>query len=144
MRCLYQKDERALPGNIQNRKYSFFLSYSPKVLCLSLLPHFFLLNLSQLWVSYAVRAGLYNVKQLRSRKCLETAVRKGGAWCEVAASLGISCETVAGQQRREDGSWGSSVVECLNQAKTDEDTADWEESVRAVVKCRWCELRIAL
>jgi hypothetical protein len=30
MRCLYQKDERALPGNLQNRKYSFFLSYSPQ------------------------------------------------------------------------------------------------------------------
>jgi hypothetical protein len=46
MRCLYQKDERALPGNLQNRKDSFFLSYSPKMLCLSLLPHFFLLSLS--------------------------------------------------------------------------------------------------
>jgi hypothetical protein len=30
MRCLYQKDERALPGNLQNRKYRFFVSYSRK------------------------------------------------------------------------------------------------------------------
>jgi hypothetical protein len=28
MRCLYQKDERTLPGNLQSRKYRFFLSYS--------------------------------------------------------------------------------------------------------------------
>jgi hypothetical protein len=26
MRCLYQKDERALPGNLLNRIYSFFLT----------------------------------------------------------------------------------------------------------------------
>jgi hypothetical protein len=28
MRCLYQKDERALPGNLLNRIYIFLLSYS--------------------------------------------------------------------------------------------------------------------
>jgi hypothetical protein len=28
MRDLYQKDERALPGNLLNRIYRFFLSYS--------------------------------------------------------------------------------------------------------------------
>jgi hypothetical protein len=27
MRCLYQEDERALPGNLLNRIYRFFLSY---------------------------------------------------------------------------------------------------------------------
>jgi hypothetical protein len=34
---------------------------------------------------------------------LETAVRIGG-WCELAASLGVSCETGAFQQVREHGS----------------------------------------
>jgi hypothetical protein len=31
MRCLYQKDERALPGNLQTRKYRFFLFYAPQM-----------------------------------------------------------------------------------------------------------------
>jgi hypothetical protein len=30
MHYLYQKDERALPGNLQNRKYSFLLPTLPK------------------------------------------------------------------------------------------------------------------
>jgi hypothetical protein len=31
MRYLYQKDERALPGNLQNRKYSFLFPPPPNV-----------------------------------------------------------------------------------------------------------------
>jgi hypothetical protein len=31
-----------------------------------------------------------------------------------------------------------------NQATTGEDTADWDDLVRAVVNCRVCELAIAL
>jgi hypothetical protein len=38
---------------------------------------------------------LYNEEQLRLRERLETAVRLVGGWCEMDASLGISCETVA-------------------------------------------------
>jgi hypothetical protein len=33
---------------------------------------------------------LYNEEQLRLRKSLETAMRRIGGWCEVAASLGVS------------------------------------------------------
>jgi hypothetical protein len=47
MCCLYQKDERALPGNLQNRKYRFFLSYSPPDLVSLTTPHFFLLSLTK-------------------------------------------------------------------------------------------------
>jgi hypothetical protein len=37
--CLYQKDERVLPGNLQNRKYTFFLPYShPNVVSLTTSP----------------------------------------------------------------------------------------------------------
>jgi hypothetical protein len=32
----------------------------------------------------------YNEEQLRLRESLETAVRKVGSWCEMAASLGVS------------------------------------------------------
>jgi hypothetical protein len=39
MRCLYQKDERALPGNLQNKKYRFFPILNV-VAYLSLLCHF--------------------------------------------------------------------------------------------------------
>jgi hypothetical protein len=39
---------------------------------------------------------LYNEDQLPLEKGLETAVRRGG-WYEMAASLGVRCETVAGQ-----------------------------------------------
>jgi hypothetical protein len=35
-------------------------------------------------------------------------------------------------------------VRIRHQATTDEDTADWENLVRAVVNCRVCELEIAL
>jgi hypothetical protein len=45
MRCLYQKDERALPGNLQNQKYRFFLS-SSKCSVSDYFPHFSL-SLSQ-------------------------------------------------------------------------------------------------
>jgi hypothetical protein len=38
MRCLYQKDKRALPGNLENRKYKM-LSYSPPPNVVSL--HYF-------------------------------------------------------------------------------------------------------
>jgi hypothetical protein len=36
------------------------------------------------------------------------------------------------------------IVEIRHQATTGEDTADWEDLVRAVVNCRVCELAIAL
>jgi hypothetical protein len=45
------------------------------------------------------------------RGSLETAVRRAGGWCEMAVSLvvshleqSVSCELVAGQQGRENGS----------------------------------------
>jgi hypothetical protein len=40
---------------------------------------------------------LYNEEQLRVLESLETVVRIVGGWCETVASLGVSCETVAGQ-----------------------------------------------
>jgi hypothetical protein len=40
---------------------------------------------------------IYNEDQLPLEENLGTAVRKVGDWCEVAASLGVSCERVAGQ-----------------------------------------------
>jgi hypothetical protein len=45
MHCLYQKDERTLPGNLQNSKYTLFLLFppSPKCSVSRYLPHFFLL-----------------------------------------------------------------------------------------------------
>jgi hypothetical protein len=46
MRCLYQKDERAQPGNLQNRMYSFFLSYSPNLVSLTTSPFLSSLSLS--------------------------------------------------------------------------------------------------
>jgi hypothetical protein len=36
------------------------------------------------------------------------------------------------------------VLEAVNQTTTSEDTADWEDLVRAVVNCRVCELALAL
>jgi hypothetical protein len=45
---------------------------------------------------------------------------------------------------REHGSWGMYGVESRYQATTGEDTADWEDLVRAVMNCRVCELAIAL
>jgi hypothetical protein len=33
---------------------------------------------------------LYKEEQLRLRESLETVVRRGGGWCEMAASLGVS------------------------------------------------------
>jgi hypothetical protein len=47
---------------------------------------------------------LYNEEQLRLRESPETAVRIVVGWCEMGTSLGVSCETVAGQQGREHGS----------------------------------------
>jgi hypothetical protein len=40
---------------------------------------------------------LCNKGQLQLEENLETAVRRVGGWYEIAASLGVSCETVAGQ-----------------------------------------------
>jgi hypothetical protein len=55
MRCLYKKDERALPENLQNRKYSFFLSYSPQnVVSLTTPISFFSLSLSLFPVEYVI------------------------------------------------------------------------------------------
>jgi hypothetical protein len=74
---------------------------------------------------------LYNKEQLRLWESLETAVRR----------VEVSCETFAGQEGRENGIYGD---RSRYQATTGEDTADWEELVRAVVNCRVCELAIAL
>jgi hypothetical protein len=38
---------------------------------------------------------LYNKEQLKLRKSLETRARIVGGWCQMAASLRVSCETVA-------------------------------------------------
>jgi PIN domain nuclease of toxin-antitoxin system len=35
-------------------------------------------------------SGLYNEGQLPLEESLETAVRRAGGWCEMAASLGVS------------------------------------------------------
>jgi hypothetical protein len=51
----------------------------------------------------------YTEKQLRLRESLETAVRKVGDWCEMAACLGVVCDRVAGQYWREHGSRESSL-----------------------------------
>jgi hypothetical protein len=67
---------------------------------------------------------LYNKGQM-PLESLETAVRRVGGWCEVAASL----------RGREPGSRVTS---------TDEDTAECDNIVRAAVNCRVCELAIAL
>jgi hypothetical protein len=77
MRCLYQKDERALPGNLQNRKYSFFLSYSPQnVVSLTTSPF-----LSSLSLSLSLSICVFRSVNL------EMAVRRVGGWREIAASL---------------------------------------------------------
>jgi hypothetical protein len=68
---------------------------------------------------------LYNEEQLRLSRSLETAVRRVGGWCEMAASLRGS----------EPGSRGTSTCES---------TEHWEDLVRAVVNRRVCELTIAL
>jgi hypothetical protein len=39
---------------------------------------------------------LYDEEQLRLRESLGTVMRRAGVWCEMAASLGVSCDTVAG------------------------------------------------
>jgi hypothetical protein len=62
----------------------------------------------------------------------------------MAVSLGVSCEKVAGQYAREHGSWGIYGNESRYQTRTGEDTADWEDLVRAAVNCWVCELAIAL
>jgi hypothetical protein len=40
---------------------------------------------------------LYNDEQERLRESLETAVRRIGGWCEMAARLEVTYEIVAGQ-----------------------------------------------
>jgi hypothetical protein len=45
-RYLYQKDERALPGNLQNRKYSFLPPPPPNVVSITTSPLSFSLSLS--------------------------------------------------------------------------------------------------
>jgi hypothetical protein len=53
MRYLYQKDKRALPGNLQNRRYSFMPPPPPNVVSLATSPHFFLfLSLSMSSVEF--------------------------------------------------------------------------------------------
>jgi hypothetical protein len=39
----------------------------------------------------------YRTRSSCDYESLETAVRKVGGWCEMAAILGANCETVAGQ-----------------------------------------------
>jgi hypothetical protein len=62
---------------------------------------------------------MYNKEQLRLPESLETAVRREPGWSETVASL----------RGREPGSRGTSTG---------------EESVRAVVNCRVCELATEL
>jgi hypothetical protein len=52
------------------------------------------------------------------------AVRTVGGLCEMTASLGVSCETVAVQQGREHRSLGRSGVGNRYQATIGEDKAD--------------------
>jgi hypothetical protein len=40
MRYLYQKDKRALPGNLKNRRYIFLSPPPPNVVSLTTFPHF--------------------------------------------------------------------------------------------------------
>jgi hypothetical protein len=87
---------------------------------------------------------LYKEDQLRLRESLETTVRRVRGWCEVVASLGVNCERVSGQYGREHGSWGNCGFGSRYQATTSEDTADWEDLVRAVVNSRVCESAMAL
>jgi hypothetical protein len=56
----------------------------------------------------------------------------------------VSCERVAGQQGSEHLSLGIYGIVSRYQTTTGEDTANWEDLVRAVVKCLVCELAIAL
>jgi hypothetical protein len=77
---------------------------------------------------------LYNEQQLPLQESRETAVRR----------VGVSCETVASWQGRDHGGSGSYGVGSRYQAITCEDTADWEDLVRAVGNCRVCELAITL
>jgi hypothetical protein len=81
---------------------------------------------SQQWSHYWKRYSLCDPCQVTLRvRSLETAVRRVGVWCEMAASL---CW-------RETRSIGTS---------TSEDTADWENVARLVMSCRVSELAIAL
>jgi hypothetical protein len=61
MGCLYQKDERALPGNLLNRIYRFFLSY-PKCSVF----HYFTtsLSLSSLFIELTILTLVYLIEIL--------------------------------------------------------------------------------
>jgi hypothetical protein len=54
MRCFYQKDERAQPGNLHNRKYKFFLSDSPKCSLSQYFPTSFFFFFSSLSLSLSI------------------------------------------------------------------------------------------
>jgi hypothetical protein len=69
-------------------------------------------------------------------------IRRVGSWCEIATSLGVSCKTVASQQKCEHGRWGNYGVGSHYQTTTSEDIRDWD--VRAVMNCWVCELPIGL
>jgi hypothetical protein len=71
MRYLYQKDERALPGNLLNRIYRFFLSFLNKCSVF----HYFAISLS-----------------LSLRECLETAVRRVIVMKQSPASKNVNTE----------------------------------------------------
>jgi hypothetical protein len=64
MHCLYQKDERALPGNLQNRKDSFFLSYSPPK---SNVSHYFPISFFSLSLSLSLSKEISPVRESVNR-----------------------------------------------------------------------------
>jgi hypothetical protein len=81
MRYLYQKDKRALPGNLQNRRYSFLPSH-PKYSVSRYHP----LSLS-----------LNQVSSVR-----EPEKRRLGGWCKMVAILRVS---------RNRGSWKGATIQ---------------------------------
>jgi hypothetical protein len=69
MRYLYQKDERVLPGNLRNRKYNLFFSYSKFSVSHYFPTPFFSLSLSLLVSAYS------GDLQLKSQDyCLEISI----------------------------------------------------------------------
>jgi hypothetical protein len=110
---------------------------------------------------------VYNKGKLPLEESLETAVRRVGGWCEMAASLGVSevkwneladecgrgllrfrrCEKPVAEAGDSSRTQRMGKVHCTEPLPDNdwwEDTANWEDFVHAVVKCRVCELAITL
>jgi hypothetical protein len=117
MRYLYQKYEQALPGNLVNRIYSFFLSYFK--CCVF---HYFGPSLSlSLSLSVITRGSWDGSKE--SRSLLWDSRRPVRMWTRKLRKV-----------RR----WS-----CY-QATTGEDRAGWKDILCAVVNCRVCVLATAI